>query len=330
MLDGRTQEAWAKNPRPPKSNSLTPEERQAIKDRYVEKDVINLSLNQAYLVLLDKGEYYGSQSTVYRVMRKEGLVTARNGCRTPRKVHKPTSFEATGPNQVWTWDITYVKDARYPTQYFYVYVVVDIFSRYVVHSAVYERDCAEYACEFLDAAFKKHHIKPRQLVLHSDNGSSMKAAQTLALLDKRKVQFSHSRPRVSNDNPYSEALFKTLKYTGTIRYPHAGFESIEAARRWLGRFITRYNNEHYHCGIKFVTPAMRFKGVDKEVLEKRRLKLEEERRKHPDRWIQGHVQDCTPAGSVWLNPSKAADAVDGDSAQTGSEETVLVVEPCGA
>lgn len=328
LVDRRTKEGRKDTPRKAPANSLTPEEKAALIKRYGEPDVVNLTLNQAFYRILDSGKYFGSLSTVYRVMNEAGLNKNRNSTRAPRAGgYKPTSYEATGPNQVWTWDITYFKDSRYTGKFFYAYVIVDVFSRYVVHKAVYEADNAKYAAEFLDAAFKKHYIRPRQLVLHSDNGSSMKAASTLALLEARGVEFSHSRPRVSNDNPYSEALFKTLKYTGMVRYPTSGFESIEKAREWLKKFITKYNNEHYHCGINFVTPRSRFLGKDAALLKARKATMERERARHPNRWIQGRTMNCEPVGGVWLNPDRPAPAGAVGAASSGASEGVTVVEP---
>lgn len=328
LVDGRTKEGRKDTPRKAPANSFTPEEIAALVRRYNQPDVVNLTLNQAFLRVLDGGEYFGSLSTVYRVMKAEGLNASRNATRAPSTGgYKPTSYEATGPNQVWTWDITYFKDSRYTGRFYYAYVIVDIFSRYVVHSAVYDADNATYAAEFLDAAFKKHHIRPRQLVLHSDNGSSMKAASTLALLKARAVEFSHSRPRVSNDNPYSEALFKTLKYTGMVKYPTDGFKSIDKAREWLKNFINKYNNEHYHCGINFVTPKSRFLGEDEAVLKARKAIIERERARHPNRWIQGRTMNCEPVGGVWLNPDRPAPSGAVGATSSGASAGMTVVEP---
>lgn len=137
-------------------------------------DVVDLSYAQAFWTLLDKGEYYGLLSTIHRVMKDAGLNVRRDGTRQGVKRHKPTSFEATGPNQVWTWDITYLRDARYKGKFFYAYAIVDVFSRLAVHAKVYDADNAEYARTFLNEAFHKHGIRPRSLVVHSDNGASMR------------------------------------------------------------------------------------------------------------------------------------------------------------
>lgn len=140
------------------------------------------------------------------------------------------------------------------------------------------------------------------LYVHSDNGASMKAGKTLALLSRSGVTFSHSRPRVSNDNPYSEPLFRTLKYSGDYLYPRDGFESIEQAQQWLDGFVEHYNEHHRHRGTRMVTPGQRYRGEDVEILKRRRQTMKVAREKAPRRWIQGKMLNCDPVGVVWLNP----------------------------
>lgn len=154
----------------------------------------------------------------------------------------------------------------------------------------------------MNEAFHKHGIRPRSLVVHSDNGASMEANETKALLEEWGIISSHSRPRVSNDNPYSESFFRSLKYTG--RYPRKGFESIEAAQQWLEGYLLRYNEQSYHSGVNWVTPKSRFDGTEEAILTARKQVLEQARERHPDRWIRSRVWDCTPSGSQWLNPDK--------------------------
>lgn len=297
---GRLEDRRTTCERPTPARALSQEEREAVLKRFCEPDVCDMTPERAVPQLLDQGEYLASASTVRRLLKKADLMTKRNGMRTARPRKGPTSYRATGPNQVWTWDITYFKDARYSGRFFYGYVIVDVFSRYMIAAEVYPADNAEFAREFLRKAFEKHCIHPRQLVLHSDNGASMKAAGTLALLKERGITFSHNRPRVSNDNPYSESLFKTLKYMG--RYPGGGFGSIEHCRQWLNDFAIRYNGEHLHSGINYVTPKSRHEGEDVEILRRRKETLEQARAKHPERWIQGKTLNCEPAGEQWLNP----------------------------
>ena len=172
----------------------------------------DLSLTQAFYKLLDENkEYWCSLSTLYRLFRARGLNARRAPTREARRRSKPTAYSAEKPNEVWTWDITYLRSSKYTGRFYYAYVIVDVYSRMVVSARVFEADNADFAARFLGDAFRRYGIKPGQLVVHSDNGASMKAAPTLALLEKNGITFSHSRPRVSNDNPYSESFFRTLK-----------------------------------------------------------------------------------------------------------------------
>lgn len=264
--------------------------------------MVDLSLPQAYYKLLDEGVYMCSLSTLYRLFRKLGLNANRTPVREARRRSRPTAYCATKPNEVWTWDITYLRTCKYTGRFYYAYVIVDVYSRAVISAQVFDADNAEYAVKFLHDAFNKHGIKPGQLVVHSDNGSSMKAAATMALLDSCGITFSHSRPRVSNDNPYSESFFRTLKYSGDYLYPRDGFESIEHARQWIDGFVEHYNEHHRHRGIRWVTPMQRFRGEDIEILRRRRETILAARRQRPERWIGSAVLNCTPVGGVWLNP----------------------------
>ena len=300
-----TYRKWVENPddedrrphmkRPTNANALSESERKAVCD---------LSIRQAFYKRLDEGEYLASESTVYRIMRTEGANKRRDGTKTPIRRYKPTSYVATGPNQVWSWDITYLRDANHPTRFFYAFAAIDIYSRYVVHADVFEAENADNAVEFLSEAMDKHHIRPRALVLHSDNGAAMKAAPALALLERRQVQFSHSRPRVSDDNPYSEAMFKTMKYAGYMGKKKYG--SLEDAKQTLQEFVTAYNEKWAHSGINNVTPLCRFNGADAMVQARRNLVMQEAQARNPNRWIQGKRKHHAPAGEQYLNPDKPA------------------------
>ena len=295
--DQRPKREFAANPR-----ALSSEERQVVYERYCQPDVCDLSVRQAFYALLDKGEYLASESTVYRVLRRFKANARRDGVRSAIKRHKPTSYEATGPNQVWTWDITYLRDAEHSTRFYYAFAVIDIYSRYMVHYDVFEAETAQNAVRFLSEAMDKHYIRPRCLVLHSDNGAAIKAAETLGLLAVRGVEFSHSRPRVSNDNPYSESLFKTMKYTGHMG--KSNYHSLEECKKGLAAFAQKYNEQWVHSGINNVTPWARFSGADAAICEARRVMLEKARQQHPERWTGGRVMRCEAAGSQWLNPDR--------------------------
>lgn len=282
---------------------FTAQERRQIIDRFCKPDVVDLSLKQAFYKILDENEeYWCSLSTLYRIFKAENLNKTRAPVRQARNRYKPTSYAATAPNAVWSWDITYFRTSRYTGRFYYAYVIVDIYSRYIISARVFDADNAEYAAMFLGEAFAQQNIRPNQLVVHSDNGASMKANSTLALLENNGVTFSHSRPRVSNDNPYSESLFRTLKYSGDYLYPRDGFRDLKHAQSWLDGFVEHYNEVHRHEGIRMVTPGSRFRGEDAFILRKRKRTIEAARREHPQRWIQGRSMNCDRVGAVWLNP----------------------------
>lgn len=308
----RTLQNWRHAPdgdgRLDRSNFTSPRQipedlREQIVDRFCKADVRDLSLTQAFYKLLDENkEYWCSLSTLYRLFRARGLNARRAPTREARRRSKPTAYSAQKPNEVWTWDITYLRSSKYTGRFYYAYVIVDVYSRMVVSARVFEADNADFAARFLGDAFRRYGIKPGQLVVHSDNGASMKAAPTLALLEKNGITFSHSRPRVSNDNPYSESFFRTLKYSGDYLYPRDGFDNAEEAEQWVQGFVDHYNEHHRHRGIRMVTPGQRYRGEDAEVLRRRRETMLEARRRHPERWITGRVLNCTPIKEVWLNP----------------------------
>ena len=312
-LTGRTYRNWKHAPngdgRLNRQNFTSPrriadEVRSAIVERFCRPDVADLSLPQAFYKLLDeKQEYWCSLSTLYRIFREQELVGKRTPTRKGQVRSKPTSYAAHKPNEVWTWDITYFRTSRYTGVFYYAYVIVDIYSRYVISARVFEADNADYAAQFLQDAFHKYGIVPGQLVVHSDNGASMKAAKTQSVLTNHGVKFSHSRPRVSNDNPYSESFFRTLKYNGDYLYPRDGFESLEHAQKWLDDFIEHYNEKHRHGGIRMVTPGSRFRGEDVEILRRRRETMLRARQQAPERWIKPDaLLNCEPVDKVWLNP----------------------------
>lgn len=310
-LESRTLRNWLKKPkdgRMDRKNFTSPlsyseSQQDEILERFCRSDVSGLTLQQAFYKLLDLGEYWCSCATLYRIFRRRNMNKCRAQSAEARRRYRPTSYMAAERHQVWTWDITYFR-SQYTGRFYYAYVIIDVFSRYVISAKVYEADNADYAVEFLSEAFDKYRISPGQLVVHSDNGASMKATQTLALLEQKGVAFSHSRPRVSNDNPYSESLFRTLKYNGEYRYPHTGFQSLQGAQEWLDGFVHHYNEEHYHRGIRMVTPGSRFRGEGREILAKRKKVMERARAENPQRWIQSKICNCEPVGGVWLNPEK--------------------------
>ena len=227
---------------------------------------------------------------------KENLLHHREPSRPP--VHAcPSEKVATGINQVWSWDITYLP-STVRGQFFYLYMVMDIWSRKITGWEVHPNEDMELSSAMISRLCKENQILPEQLKLHADNGGPMKGATMLATLQKLGVAASFSRPRVSDDNPYSEALFRTLKYRP--EYPKRPFESIEAATEWVSGFVRWYNEEHLHSEISFVTPSSRHNGRDKAILKKRQKVYEEARRNNPKRWT-GKTRNWTTPTKVVLN-----------------------------
>ena len=213
--------------------------------------------------LADRGEYIASESSFYRILKEEEML-AHRGRAKPATHKKPEPLLATGPNEVWSWDISYLLTTVRGI-FFYAYIFVDIYSRKIVAGEVFEVESAEYASKMLRAACLREGVRRGELRTHSDNGAPMKGATLLATLQRLGIVPSFSRPRVSDDNPYSEALFRTLKYCP--KFPSKPFESLEDARIWLQSFIDWYNNCHLHSGIKFVAPADRHAGKDLEIFQ---------------------------------------------------------------
>jgi putative transposase len=249
--------------------------------------------------LADRGEYLASESTFYRVLRAADQVEHRGRARAPTQA-APKAHRATAPNQLWSWDITYLATTVQGI-FFYLYLIMDVYSRKIVGLEVLEAESAEHATTVVGRAYLREGIAGQPLVLHSDNGAPMKGATLLATLQKLGVVPSFSRPSVSNDNPYSEALFRTLKYVPS--YPSKPFEAMEQARDWALGFQHWYNEEHQHSALKFVTPAERHRGEDKDILARRRAVYAQARAQRPERW-SGAARDWEPDPEVWLNPPK--------------------------
>lgn len=285
-----------KNP----ANKLSEEEKQIILDICNSPEYGSLPPSQIVPQLCDQGIYIASEASFYRILRENSLQNHRGKTRHKTKT-KPTGYTATGPNQVWTWDITYLPSAL-KGYFYYLYMITDIYSRKIVAWEVHDRQNDELASELIKRGCLSEGVNGEQLVLHSDNGSPMKGATMLCTLQQLGVVPSFSRPSVSNDNPYSEALFKTLKYVPS--YPSSPFESLEASREWVLDFVRWYNNDHHHSGIKFVTPNERHTGADKRILENRKRVYLKAKAKKPERWSQG-IRDWTLVTQVCLNPDKS-------------------------
>lgn len=280
-------------------NALTPAECKHILTIANSEEFGHLPPSQIVPRLLDQACYIASESSFYRVLRAAKQLAHRGKERPVQVRSKPRALRATKPHQLFSWDITYL-----PTQvkgiHYYLYLFIDIFSRKVVGWQVYENESSALASEVMKDICARENIVPNQVVLHSDNGSPMKGATMLGTLQQLGVVPSFSRPAVSNDNPYSESLFKTLKYRPG--YPDV-FANLLEARVWIGRFVQWYNHEHRHSAINFVTPAQRHAGEDIALLAKRVAIYKAAHVQHPERW-SGKTRNWERVNVVHLNPAK--------------------------
>ena len=280
------------------ANSLSEEEITAIIAVATSRRFRDLPPSQIVPILAEQGVYVASESSFYRVLRREKLLAHRESSK-PRENSRPREYIANGPNQVWSWDITYLR-SPIRGQFYYLYLVVDIWSRMIVAWQVEELQSDWIAAEMIVRSCARHGVDEKKLVIHSDNGGPMKGATMLATLQWLGIVPSRSRPHVSDDNPYSEALFRTLKYRP--EYPTGVFGSLEDAWGWVEVFVGWYNEEHRHSGIKFVTPASRHAGQEEMILAKRKEVYEEAKRRNPSRWT-GKTRNWEAVKRVCLNPS---------------------------
>jgi putative transposase len=250
--------------------------------------------------LADQQRYIASESTFYRVLRAENQLAHRRSERVAQKRSKPRAVYATEPDQLFSWDITYLPTTIHGI-YLYLYLFLDVFSRKIMAWQIYAEESGENASEVMKDLCRREQITPGQLILHSDNGSSMKGATMLATLQALGVMASLSRPAVSNDNPYSESLLKTLKYRPA--YPLAPFADIAAARIWATTLMEWYNHEHRHSAIRFVTPAQRHAGLDQAILAQRSALYATARAKNPLRWKRS-TRNWRRIEIVYLNPDQ--------------------------
>ncbi len=282
------------------ANKLTPAERARILEICNQPAYRSLPPSQIVPRLADEGEYLASESSFYRVLREADQQHRRGRAQPPRQVTRPKGYKADGPNELCSWDITFLAAAIRGT-FYRLYLVEDIYSRKIVGWEVHEQEKAEYASELIGKSCLAEGISEDGLVLHSDNGGPMKGATMLATLQRLGIVPSFSRPSVSDDNPYSESLFRTLKYTPA--YPAKPFASVEAARAWVHEFVQWYNEEHRHSAIRYVTPAQRHRGEDEAILANRQRVYAQAKARRPERWAS-ETRNWEPVAEVWLNPPK--------------------------
>lgn len=289
-------------PRVP-ANKLSAQERKMILATCNSKAYQDLPPCKIVPMLADQGRFIASESTFYRVLRQEGQLAHRGRAR-PKTYTKPGHYTASGPNQVWCWDITYLP-TTVQGMFYYLYAYIDIFSRKIVGWEIYREQKAELSVTVLNRALVSERISGNSLVLHSDNGGPMKGATMLFFMQHLGVIPSFSRPHTSDDNPYIESFFKTCKYCP--QYP-GRFCSLEQARQWFFKFVAWYNFEHYHSKLNFVTPQQKHLGQDFKILQKRKQVYQEARSRHPERW-SGPIRNWQPVQEVDLNPNSSRQKV---------------------
>ena len=290
--------------RPPPANQLSAAERAQVLATCHTPAPARLPPSQIVPRLADQGEYLASESTFYRILHDAEEQRHRGRSRAPRPPAPPPRHCARGPCEVWSWDITWLPG---PVKglFFYLYLIIDLYSRKIVGWEVYACESAAYAAEVVRRAVLVEQCRDQPLVRHADNGSPMKGSALLETLYRLGVVTSYSRPRGSNDNPFSEAVFRTCKYRP--EYPEHGFASLEAARAWILQFVTWYNHDHRHSRIRFVTPHERHSGQEAAIIAQREAVYEQAKARHPERW-QGAIRNWKPVTEVWLNP--AAEVLD--------------------
>ena len=313
-IDIRTHQRWQRSvdsaqgdrrpsaSHPPPRHALTADERAELLSVANEARFAAMPPARIVPMLADEGCYLASESTFSRVLREHKQTTHRGRAKAPRVARPPTTHIATAARQVWCWDMTYLP-ATVKGRWFYLYLILDLYSRKVVGWEVQSTDHADHAAHLVQRTALTEGIammltKP---VLHGDNGATLKATTVLAMLHWLGVKPSYSRPRVSNDNPYAESLFRTAKYRP--EFPAQGFADLVEATTWAKTFVAWYNHEHRHSGIGYVSPAQRHAGEDVAILAARHEVYTKAKETNPARW-SGATRDWTPCGPVTLNPER--------------------------
>lgn len=288
--------------RPRPAHALTAGERTQVLEVANEARFADLPPARIVPMLADEGVYLASESTFHRLLREAGQTAHRGRAKAPAASRPPTTHIATASRQVWCWDMTYLP-ATVVGRWFHLYLILDLYSRKIVGWEVHGTDAAEHAAHLVRRTALAEGIaaladKP---VLHGDNGATLKATTVLAMLHWLGIKPSYSRPRVSDDNAYAEALFRTAKYRP--EFPARGFEDLAAARARASHFVHWYNVEHRHSGIRYVSPAQRHAGADQAILAAPHALYAQARERQPARWSR-HTQNWSPTGPVTLNPER--------------------------
>lgn len=280
-------------------NSLSSSERENVVAVMNAPEHSSMAPSTLVPLLATLGFFLASESTFYRIARERKLLRSRGRVRT-RSRRRPRELAARGPNQVWSWDITFL-----PTQvrgrFLKLYVIIDVWSRMIVGAEVHEEEDASLSAALVESCCLEQGVSADQLALHSDNGGAMKGSTMLAKLQQLGVMPSFSRPSVSDDNPFAESVMRTIKYSPA--YPEQPFADLDAARQWVATFVSWYNDEHLHSGIRFVTPAQRHHGLDVAILAHRHEIYTAAHARHPERWT-GSTRNWARPELVVLNPER--------------------------
>ena len=283
-------------PRPKPPRTLSDPERQQVLDVLHSEPFADKAPAEVYASLLDQGQYLCSIRTMYRILEDQGESRERRDQLVHPAYQRPELL-ATGPNQLWSWDITKLRGAAKWT-YFYLYVILDVFSRYVAGWMVAPREGAELAKQFIEETIGKHQVPAGQLTIHADRGKVMTSKPVALLMADLGVTKTHSRPYVSDDNPYSESQFRTMKYRP--EFPDR-FGCIQDSRAFCQQFFQWYNQEHRHSGIGLLTPAMVHFGETQTVLAQRQVVLDAAYQAHPDRFVRRPPKPLPLPSEVWIN-----------------------------
>ncbi len=288
--------------RPPVAHALSQEERGRVLAAANAPRFASLPPARIVPMLADEGIYLASESTFSRILREHGQTAHRGRAKAPKASRPPTTHITSAPRQVWCWDMTYLP-TQVVGQWFYLYLILDLYSRKIVGWAVHAEDSSTHAAHLVRRTALAEGIATLQTkpVLHGDNGATLKATSVLAMLQWLNIEPSYSRPRVSDDNAYAEALFRTAKYRP--EFPVRGFADLQAAQNWATGFVHWYNVEHRHSGIRYVSPAQRHAGEDQTILEARHALYLKAREAHPARWT-GDTRDWSHIKTVALNPER--------------------------
>jgi transposase InsO family protein len=283
-------------------HALSPAERAAVLSAANEPRFADVPPARIVPALADEGIYLASESTFARVLRAHGQNAHRGRAKAPRAVRPPTTHIARAPREVWCWDMTYLP-ANVLGRWFYLYLILDLYSRKIVGWEVHASDDSDHAAHLVRRTALAEGVATLKTkpVLHGDNGATLKATTVLAMLNWLGVKPSYSRPRVSDDNAFSEALFRTAKYRP--EFPAKGFADLEQARTWAAGFVRWYNHDHRHSGIRYVSPAQRHAGEDRTILAARHELYTRARALNPARW-SGRTRNWSPIGAVTLNPER--------------------------